>query len=92
MRSFSVLPVAGVLLKKLFANYLPTFRASQYKRNRAFSGCGSPKLMGREDALAIAVDIELPNQTPALHSSSLHGRMHRLTLPRKVTRESDIRG
>jgi hypothetical protein len=38
MRSFSVLPCAGLLLKKPFANYLPTFRASQYKRNRDFSG------------------------------------------------------
>jgi hypothetical protein len=36
MRSFSVLPVVRLPLKKPFANYLPTFRASQYKRNRAF--------------------------------------------------------
>jgi len=36
MRSFSVLPVVGLPLRKPFANYLPTLRASQYKRNRAF--------------------------------------------------------
>jgi LysR substrate binding domain len=36
IRSFSVLPVVGLSLKKPFANYLPTSRASQYKRNRAF--------------------------------------------------------
>jgi hypothetical protein len=48
--------------------------------------------MGREATLAIAADIELPNQAPALHPRFLRPRMHRLTLPRNIGGESDIRG